>query len=386
MSGRSAYNVLSRPVRCTRVSAVILAMILVTACAPPLGDSEADLALEDIAAGQARSRLKEQTPTPVRQSVYYQAGSRHYRADLYRSPEAARAGIVLVPGVVPAGKDDPRLVALAYTLARLRFAVLVPDLVGLRYLKVRRTDVREVADAFSYLLSRPELVPEGRAGIAGFSYGAGPVLLAGLEPDIRAQVRFILALGGYYDLKSIVTYFTTGYYKDDATGRWRYLKPRPYAAWVFGLSNADLLVRPADRKLVRDHLKGLAETENSGKPLPLQGLAPDAQALQDLLINDDPAQVPALIDRLSPAIRAELEGLNPAAHDLQGLEAQVILLHGRSDNIIPYTESVALSRALPSAQVELFLIDGFAHVDVQLKRKDIPKLLEVMQLLLDQRE
>ena len=386
MSGSSTYNALSRRVRCARVSAVILAMILVTACAPPLGDSEADLALEDIAAGHARSRLKEQTPTPVRQSVHYQAGSRHYRADLYLSPEAARAGIVLVPGVVPAGKDDPRLVALAHTLARLRFAVLVPDLVGLRHLKVRRTDVREVADAFAYLLSRPELVPEGRAGIAGFSYGAGPVVLAGLEPDIHAQVRFILALGGYYDLKSIVTYFTTGYYKDDATGRWRYLKPRPYAAWVFGLSNADLFVRPADRKRLRDYLKKLAETDNSDEPLPLQGLAPDAQALQDLLINDDPAQVPTLIDRLSPAMRAELEGLNPAAHDLSGLEAQVILLHGRSDNIIPYTESVSLAQALPSEQVELFLIEGFAHVDVQLKRKDIPQLLGVMQLLLDQRE
>jgi len=64
----------------------------------------------------------------------------------------------------------------------------------------------------------------------------------------------------------------------------------------------------------------------------------------------------------------------------------VILLHGRSDNIIPYTESVALARALPPAQVELFLIEGFAHVDVQLKRKDIPRLLGVMQRLLEQRK
>jgi dienelactone hydrolase len=362
------------------------AMIVITACAPPLGDSEADLALEDIAAGYAESRLKAKTPTPLRQSVRYQGGRRYYRGDLYLSPESPRAGIVLVPGVVRAGKDDPRLVALAHTLARLRFAVLVPDLVGLRHLKVRRSDVREVADAFAYLLSRPQLAPGGRAGIAGFSYGAGPVVLAGLEPDIREQLRFILALGGYYDLKSIVSYFTTGYYRDETTGRWRYLKPRPYAAWVFGLSNAELLVRPQDSRRLRDYLSERAETDNTDEPPPLVGLAPDAQALQDLLINDDPERVPVLIDRLSPSMRAELEGINPAGHDFSGLKAQVILLHGRSDNIIPYTESVALARAVPSAQVELFLIEGFAHVDVQLRRKDIPQLVGVMQRLLDQRE
>jgi len=375
----------SRPTRYAGLAAAVLAMILITACAPPLGDSEADLALEDIAAGYADSRLKAQTPTPSRQSVRYRADGRRYQGDLYVSPDGVLAGIVLVPGVVPAGKDDPRLVALAYTLARLRFAVLVPDLAGLRRLQVRRSDVREVADAFVYLLSRPELVPGGRAGIAGFSYGAGPVLLAGLEPDIRAQVRFILALGGYYDLNSIVSYFTTGYYRDEA-GDWRYLAPRAYAAWVFGLSNADLLERREDRSRLRAYLDELAAADSGDDPLPPRGLAPDAEALLALLGNRDPARVPALIAGLSPSIRAELDGLNPAAHDLSALQAQVILLHGRSDNVIPYTESVALARALRPGQVELFLIDGFAHVDVQLKRRDIPQLLGVMQRLLGQRE
>ena len=85
-------------------------------------------------------------------------------------------------------------------------------------------------------------------------------------------------------------------------------------------------------------------------------------------------------------MRVELEGINQAGHDLSGLRAQVILLHGRSDNIIPYTESVALARALPAEQVKLFLIEGFAHVDIKLTRNDMPQLRRVMELLLDQRE
>lgn len=385
MSGRGIYKGFNRGVQHAHWPAIVLAVTVFTACTPPLGDSEADIALEDMVAGY-RSRLKQQTPAPTRQTLRYQIEGRHYTGDLYLSPEPPRAGIVLVPGVVPAGKDDARLVALANTLARLRFAVLAPDLVGPRNLQVRSSDVREVADAFAYLMSRPELVPGGRAGIAGFSYGAGPVLLAGLEPDIREQVRFILALGGYYDLNSIVTYFTTGYYRDETTGRWRHLTPRPYAFRVFGLSSTDLLVRDQDRQRLRAALWETDDEDDTGGLIPQSGLAPDAEALQNLLINEDPARVPALMERLSPSMRAELEGINPAGRDLSGLRAQVILLHGRSDNIIPYTESVALARALPAEQVNLFLIEGFAHVDVELTRNDIPQLRRVMELLLEQRE
>jgi len=114
-------------------------------------------------------------------------------------------------------------------------------------------------------------------------------------------------------------------------------------------------------------------------------LSPEGRALYALLVNDDPDRVNALINRLSPRMRRELEGLDPAAHDVATIKAQVILLHGRGDTMIPFTESVTLARTLPPGQVNLFLIDGFAHVDVKVKRKDITKMLAAMEALLDQR-
>ena len=125
---------------------------------------------------------------------------------LYLSTQGTRAGIVLVPGVVPAGKDDRRLVALAQTLARLQFAVLVPDLRGLRRYQVRAQDVGEVADAFRYLASREDLVPEGRAGIAGFhDHGnrvrgdALDVLLLELVGPRHAVLEPLCVLGEVFD-------------------------------------------------------------------------------------------------------------------------------------------------------------------------------------------
>jgi fermentation-respiration switch protein FrsA (DUF1100 family) len=358
--------------------------LTLTGCVPRLGDSEAALALEDIVAGAGHSRLKARTPQPSRRSIDYAVDGHRYAGDIYLSPDGARAGIVLVPGVVKAGKDDPRLVALAYTLARLQFAVLTPDLSGLRQYQVRKRNVDEVADAFRYLAARPDWAPQGRAGVAGFSYGAGPVLLATLQPGVRDRVRFIVTLGGYYDLQSIVTYFTTGYYRD-ADDRWIYRRPNPYIKWVFARSNSDLVADRGDRAILRALADHMLHDGGAGTGPPVEHLEPDAQALVALLSNDDPARVPALIEQLPPAIRDELAGLDPAAHDLSRFRAQAILVHGRSDTMIPYTESVALADALPPGRARLFLVEGFAHVDIRPEKEDIPQLLAAMEALLAQR-
>ncbi|MGB5639241.1 MAG: hypothetical protein WBM63_08985, partial [Sedimenticolaceae bacterium] len=131
------------PLRIAGLSAFIFAAIL-AACTPRVpGDTDAALALEDIAAGLGGSRLKDQTPRPKRRAIDFNVEGRAYQGDLYLSSQGTRAGIVLVPGMVPRGKDDSRIVALAQTLARLQFTVLVPDLHGPRLYRVRAHDVRE---------------------------------------------------------------------------------------------------------------------------------------------------------------------------------------------------------------------------------------------------
>lgn len=382
---------MSRPCTSIYLFAQLVLWTALSGCAPPdFGDSEAGLALEDLASGLTTSRLAEQVPRPSRESISFITGGEERVADLYRPPQGARASIVLVPGVAARGRRDARVVAMANTLARLDFSVLVPDMPGVRRYRMRSSDVREVADSFAWLASHPALAPPGHIGIAGFSYGVGPVLLAALQPDIRDRVRFVLAVGGYYSLENVVSYLTTGYYHVDEsagtsaseTGR---LSPHPYSEAAFISSNLDLLERPVDRGFFRGYAAYITDNSiDEDEPVPVY-LAPDAQAFYDLLINPLPAQVPVLLDKLPPRMRTELEGINPAAHDLSQLRADVILLHGRGDNFIPYSESIALADALPESQVQLFLIDGLAHVDFRPKAHDVPQLLCAMEALLAKR-
>ena len=363
--------------------AVLLFCAALTGCgAPDFGDTEAGLALQDLASGPGGSRLAARLPQPSREAVRFVTSGAVRAADLYR-PREARAGIVLVPGVAARGRRDARVVAIANTLARLDFAVLVPDMPGPRAYRMRATDVREVADSVAWLAAQPVLAPPDHIGIAGFSYGAGPVLLAALQPDIRERVDFVLAVGGYYSLESVVTFLTTGYYAADRDAGRR--SPHPYSQAAFIRSSLGLLERPRDQGFFRSYAAYIADP-NTEEDEPVPGnLAPDAQAFYQLITNHLPAAVPGLLDRQSTRMRTELDGINPAAHDLAGLRAQVILLHGRGDSLIPYTESIALADALPDGQAQLFLIDGLAHVDFRPKAHDVPQLLDAMDALLARR-
>lgn len=235
---------------------ITAALLGMAACSPGtaivdpycIPSAEAIRFIEDLAAGSGPTRLKALTPTPRRESSSFTVNGRNYQADLYRGATAApRAGVLMVPGVAQRGKDDPRLVAFANTLARVGFAVLVPDFENVRNLKVQPGDVDEVADAFEYLVSRPDLAPQGRAGISAHSYAVGPALLAALKPELRDRVRFVQGVGGYYDIHSVITFFTTGYYRSEGEKTWRYLKPDPYGKWIFVLSNAERLAEPSDQ-------------------------------------------------------------------------------------------------------------------------------------------
>ena len=192
--------------------ALVLAVTFLVALAgcAPVRHYEAVQVLQDFAAGAADSRLKRTTPEPLRQPLAYTVAGRAHHADLYlpaaldgcvapgpvSAPHCPRAALVAVPGAVPQGKDDPRMVAFATTLARAGFAVMVPDLAGYRQLRIRPADAREIADAFAWISRRPELAPDGRAGMFAFSYSVGPAVLAALQDDIRERVRFVVGLGG----------------------------------------------------------------------------------------------------------------------------------------------------------------------------------------------
>jgi pimeloyl-ACP methyl ester carboxylesterase len=349
----------------------------------PAREYQAAKLLLEIAEGP-RKGAAERGAGAVRSIQTFVVNGISYGADLYLSPEKPLAALLLLPGAAETGKDDPRLQALAMSLARARFAVLVPDLPGFRSLRVGSRDIGDVVRCFYWLSSRHELAPEGRAGLCGISYACGPAVLAALDPLIADRVRFIMSVGGYHDLVQVLTFFTTGYFRQD--GMWRYRAPNHYGMWVFASSNMDRLHAATDRRL----FAGIAARKLEDEQAPItdlaRGLTAEGRSFLAFLMNRDPDRVRYLIDRLPLPIRTEIDRLNIARHDLRRLKARLIILHGYDDDIIPYTESVALAKQLPSGQGHLYLINGLMHVNLKPTLLDGYRLWRALSLLLDERD
>src|SRR5437867_941167 len=91
-------------------------------------------------------------------------------------------------------------------------------------------------------------------------------------------------------------------------------------------------------------------------------LGPSGRAVLDLFANTDPARFDALYLKVDPALRATLEALSPARSLRRSLDIDLFLLHGRSDAIVPFTESLKLGRSVrTSGAVHLALLGGFRH-------------------------
>ncbi|MGE5514308.1 MAG: alpha/beta hydrolase family protein [Bacteroidota bacterium] len=318
---------------------------------------EAALLLADLNAGTGNSLFKRLTPRPDRQKLEAEIDGRHLSGDLYLPAEKAGAGLVLVPGAARDGKDDPRLVALAQTLARARFLVLVPDMPNLRAQEIAAADRQPIADAAWFLREERHMPTIGAAAV---SYAGIPAMLAALD---GAGLDFVVTIGAPYDLTAIVTFFTTGFFRDQPGAEWQRATPNAYGKWVFVKANARRLDDSGDRAL----LSAIAERKMADDAADIGDLTaklgPQGRSVMALLANDDPAKVPALMKALPPAIRAEIAALDLAPRDLSRLNTRLYLIHGRDDRIIPWTESAALARMAP--QAELALLDNLAHADLK---------------------
>jgi pimeloyl-ACP methyl ester carboxylesterase len=242
--------------------------------------------------------------------------------DRYRAPSlSAPVPAVLVHGFAPDGKNDPRAGQAARLLARAGFDVAVPSLPGLMQGRLRPEDVRPVVDAAAALAR-----DRGRAvTLIGVSVGAGPALLAAAEPHLRDKVAAVVSLGGYASAAELVRYFLTGDYRwGEASG---HVEHDVELVRHFVSANADLLDEAA-----------------------LAALLSRERARVDAVLAAPPPQLGSVLAALSP------ERVAP------DIAARLLLIHGRGDRAVPYTETLRLAAARPD-RTTVLLVGLFDHVD-----------------------
>jgi dienelactone hydrolase len=267
----------------------------------------------------------------------------HLTADLYR-PRRARGALLLVHGLSPAGGRQPDLVRLARLLARHDQVVLVPTFEGLAAFRLSGREVDDIGGALAHLAAYGQPV-----GVAGFSFGAGPALLAART---MPALRVVGSFGGYADLRSVVTYVTTGVHT--FRGRRYVQRSEDYNRWKLLALLVGLLDQGRDRDLLeaiaRRKLANPAESTISREV----ALGEEGRRVLALVLNREELAVAARLADLPPRVSRALATLSPLPV-VSGLPGRLLLAHGVRDESIPFTESLRLAEAAgPRARVAVF--------------------------------
>jgi hypothetical protein len=291
-------------------------------------------------------------PEPAREEIVVPNAGRAIVADLYRPPKP-RAALLLVHGLSRAGRRHPELVRLARLLARHGQLVLVPEFEGLVEFRLSGAEVEDIRTALSALAARGYPV-----GIAGFSFGAGPALLAAADVgDLRLAASF----GGYGDLRNVIAYVTTGVHtfhgqryvqRHEEYNRWKLL------ALLAGFLDSD----PDRRMLGAIAARRLADPASDTEALET-ALGPEGRPALRLALNRDERAVITLLDALPAHMQQALNSLSPLPM-VPRLHGRLLIAHGAADESIPFTESLRLAETA-AGRAQLAILHTFHHTGPQ---------------------
>lgn len=300
-------------------------------------------------------------------------------ARLYRrtGTERPRPAWVLLHGLTYHGRTHPSLDRFARALAASGATVIVPEIPEWSMLRVApATTGPSIAGAIDALLDGGYAL-EDRIGVLGFSFGATQALAALAEPALGARVRSVVAWGGYCDLHHLFRFGLTGCYELD--GVEARATPDPYGTWIMGANfvqrmpgheRYDALAAALAELAMESGRAGVAAGDavyDPSKARLRQSLPAPQRELFDLLAppstrwpNDSPRAVEFARDLADAALAAE-SLLDPRPL-LPALGTSTLIAHGRDDLLVPYTESIRLHRALPTACPATCTITSlFAH-------------------------
>jgi len=322
------------------------------------------------------------------------------RARLYEPARARHRAALLVPGLHPAGIDEPRLVALARQLSASGLSIVTPDVPELSRLEITPAIADAIEQAAVWLSSDATLAPDRKVGLMGISFSGGLSIVAAGRPSMTDHTAFVFAFGGHDDLPRVLRYLCTGVEEgprhevrlgpNAANDQEPFVRPPDnYGVAVILLGLADRVVPRAQveplraavrRHLAASHLDRVDTPEAEGELAALRETAkrmpqPSATLLRYVIDRD----VVHLGRRLLPFVGFYGGDRALSASKSPKPSAPVFLLHGSDDNIVPPVESEYLAEDLRGHAPVRLLLSG-AVPGAEAARPAHVRIGDVMQL------
>lgn len=296
-------------------------------------------------------------------------GDERLPASVYRPVNDKRVlpAWVVLHGLTRTARAHPSLQKFASAVASAGNVVMVPEIPEWRDLRIEPAiAVATIHDAVRALQSRDDVRHE-HVGLFGFSFGATQSLIAVADERTAGLLAGVAAWGGFCDLRRVFRFGLTGSHEID--GKTYETPPDPYGSWIMAGHYLPHVPGYEDMTSVAEELHGLAIEAGERRIYAWEPIFDESKRIRrarlkhdehrklfDLLAPEttkpkpDPERGLQLAEELADTALRMDPLLEPRPY-LPHVRTPVLLAHGRDDRLIPFTETIRLSRELPPALV-----------------------------------
>ena len=283
---------------------------------------------------------------------------------------------IVLHGLTPTGRFHPTLVQFTRALTSSGVGVIIPEIPEWTRLELKPEATIPTIRATLKAVEQHPRANQGQRGLIGFSFGAPQALVAATKTDIADQLAGVVSWGGYSDMERILKFQMTG--RHEWQGKEYVLTPDPYARWIVAGNYLPFVPEYREAQDVADALLHLA-IEAGNRQVPSQSasydslltelgskISPERKELFELFAprSDQEIDIVAaskMAKRLTECATTVTPLLNPAPY-LPEVLSEVHLFHGRTDSLIPYTETLLAQTLLPEKKIASCTITGlFEH-------------------------
>ena len=262
--------------------------------------------------------------------------------DYYECRGTVVGTLIFIHGMAALGREDPRVVHLAESIASIGYRVLVPDFPSIRALEIRTGQGSEVLARLEALSRDQNLVP-GNFLLMAVSFSTVFALQAACTEFLAKRISGLCLIGGYFDV-SVVASFITKSNRSDLYARllvlrnyYRQVKPR-------AVKHQLVLERSLAENIEQDSSWNPDLTFDKTDPIELQ--------IYRMLTDSEERN--RVSEKIMHAFKQDWNEYQSNV-DFIYHGIPVFLIHGRNDRIIPSGESKRLARRLVEKDVSVYL-------------------------------
>jgi pimeloyl-ACP methyl ester carboxylesterase len=302
------------------------------------------------------------TSTVTDERITFRRDGEDIPARLYIPAGVAHpSGVVLVHGVHHRGIDEPRLERFARAVAGSGVVVMTPAVKELSDYRVAPRSIETTGAALEALRSR---LGVAQVGLMGMSFGGGISLLTAADLRFADHVSFVVAVGAHDDLGRVSRFFVTNEVAEPG-GTTKALHAHGYGVMVLVYAHVEDFFPAEDVPGAREALKLWLWEERDAARVVAQSLSPASKEKVEQLFGDG---VAAMRDELLSDIgrhAADMAAVSPHGR-LGTMRANVYLLHGESDTVIPSSETLWLAEDVPAERLRQTLVSpAIEHVELK---------------------